>query len=150
MSMYSNTMRITCTQQITMQCTHTECILVCCNLVLPLSVGLWVRHLPRKQLTQYQTPHSQWVFCQSRHTNDLKMGALVATLPCLCGLVGKASAFRAADPISNPAFPMGFLPGKSYQWLEHGYSRLPYQLPGIRGSVLGLVGLVSIYCDQVR
>ena len=113
-----------------MQCMLTESILVCCNLVLPLtvSVALWVRHLPQKQLTQYQSPHSQWVFCQSRHTNDLKMGTLVATLPCLCGLVGKASAFRAADPISNPAFSMGFLPGKSYQRLEHGYSRLPFHV----------------------
>ena len=27
---------------------------------------------------------------------------------------------------------------------------LPYQAPGVIGSVLGLVGLVSVHCDCVR
>ena len=48
----------------------------------------------------------------------------------LVGLVVKASASRAEDP--------GF--ELALQWL-------PCQAPGVIGSVLGLVGPVSVYCD---
>ena len=37
----------------------------------------------------------------------------------------------------------GFFRVESYQWL-------PCQAPGSIGSVLGLVGQVSVYCDWVR
>ena len=45
---------------------------------------------------------------------------------------------------SNTAFPAGFSLGWSYQGLHNWCS--PYQVSGVIGSMLRLVGLVSIYC----
>ena len=76
----------------------------------------------------------------------------------LVGLVVKASASRAEDPrfvsrlrrhfFSGVAFifPGRVMPVTSklaLQWL-------PCRAPGVIGSVLGLVGPVSVYCDWVR
>ena len=52
---------------------------------------------------------------------------------------------------SGVRFPLSkwrFCKSESYQWLKKlAFQRLPYQIPGVRGSVLGLVGLVSVYCE---
>ena len=63
----------------------------------------------------------------------------------------KASASKAVDPgfdsrLSRDLFPGGVTPVIQklvLQWL-------PCQVPGVPGSVLGLVGPVSVYCDWVR
>ena len=69
----------------------------------------------------------------------------------LVGLVVKAFASRAEDPRFESRLHREFFRGQvipvteklSFQWL-------PCQAPGIKGSVLGLVGRVSVYCDWVR
>ena len=56
---------------------------------------------------------------------------------------GKASASRAEDP---GFFQGGIIPVTqklALQWL-------PCQAPGVIGSVLGLAGVVSVYCEWVR
>ena len=68
-----------------------------------------------------------------------------------CWLSDKVPASRDADLRSIPAFPVGFFLHRivsmtnklELQWLY-------YQVPGIMGSVLELVGLVSVHCDWVR
>ena len=56
-------------------------------------------------------------------------------------LVVKASVSRAEVPGFESRLPV---PSKlALQWL-------PCQAPGVRGSVLGLVGPMSVYCDWVR
>ena len=60
----------------------------------------------------------------------------------LVGLVVKASASGAVDLGLSRSSHTGDLK-MSLQWL-------PCQAPGIKGSALGLVGLVSVYCDWVR
>ena len=57
----------------------------------------------------------------------------------LVGLVVKASASRAEDPRFKSRLHQDFF------GLSH-----TSDLPGVIGSVLGLVGLVSVYCDWVR
>ena len=55
-------------------------------------------------------------------------------------------ALRTEDPRFAGIFPGRVIPVTSklaLQWL-------PCQAPGVIGSVLGLVGLVSVYCDWVR
>ena len=67
------------------------------------------------------------------------------------GLVVKASASRAEDPgfesrLRRDLFRDRVIPVTqklALQWL-------PCQAPGVIGSVLGLVGPVSVYCDWVR
>ena len=61
----------------------------------------------------------------------------------LIGLVVKASASRGADP----GFNSRFLWVESYQL---ALQWLPCPVPGIIGSALGLVDLVSVYCDLMR
>ena len=69
----------------------------------------------------------------------------------LVGLVAKASASRAEDPGFESRLRRDFsvssdIPVTSklaLQWL-------PCQAPGVIGSVLGLVGPVSVHCDWVR
>ena len=69
----------------------------------------------------------------------------------LVGLVVKASASRAEDPGFESCLHRDFFRGRvipvtqklALQWL-------PCQEPGVIGSVLGLVGPVSVYCDWVR
>ena len=64
---------------------------------------------------------------------------------------GKASTSRAEDPGSESRMRRDFFRGRvipvtqklALQWL-------PCQAPGVIGSVLGLVGPVSVYCDWVR
>ena len=75
----------------------------------------------------------------------------VLSLYNLVGQAVKASASRAADLGSIPIFEVELFPDKEVpvtsklvlQWL-------PCQAPDVKGSVLGLVGLVSVYCDWVR
>ena len=64
----------------------------------------------------------------------------------LVGLVVKASASRAEDPGFESRLRRDFSGVESYQSLQW----LPCQAPGVIGSVLGLVGPVSVYCDWVR
>ena len=69
----------------------------------------------------------------------------------LVGLVVQASASRAEDPGFESRMRWDFsglshtsdLKKLTLQWL-------PCQAPGVIGSVLGLVGPVSVYCDRVR
>ena len=64
---------------------------------------------------------------------------------------GKASASRAADLDSIPAFPMGLFSGLSHiSGLKSVLQWLPCQSPGVVGSALGLADPVSVYCDWVR
>ena len=68
----------------------------------------------------------------------------------LIGLVDKASASRAEIPGLNPACAEIF-PGSSHTSdLKSALRWLPCQAPSAVGSVLGLVGPVSVYCDWVR
>ena len=66
----------------------------------------------------------------------------------------KASASRAENtglrrfPPPPPSHP---IPIESYQWLKNmALQWLSWNAPGVIGSVLGLVGPVSVYCDLVR
>ena len=67
------------------------------------------------------------------------------------GVVVRASASRTEDPGIQSRLHRDFFRGRvrpvtsksALQWL-------PCQAPGVIGSVLGLVGPVSIYCDWVR
>ena len=74
---------------------------------------------------------------------------LVAVCDRLVGLVVKASASRAEDPEFGSRLRgdfFGCIPVTSkltLRWLQ-------CQEPGIIGSVLGLVGPVSVHCDWVR
>ena len=69
----------------------------------------------------------------------------------LVGLVVKASASRVKDLEFDSRLQPDFFRGRvipvtsklALQWL-------PCQAPGVLGSVLGLVGPVSVYCDWVR
>ena len=80
-------------------------------------------------------------------------GVLVSTsvfLDRLVGLVVKASPSGAEDPRFESRWRRDFsgrvIPVTSklaLQWL-------PCQAPGVIGSVLGLVGPVSVYCDWMR
>ena len=66
-------------------------------------------------------------------------------------LVVKASASRAEDPGFESRLRRDFSGVESYQWLKKmALQFLPCQAPGVVGSVLGLVGPVSVYCDWVR
>ena len=72
---------------------------------------------------------------------------------CLDGLVVKASALRAEDPGFESGLQQDFL-----DWVipmipvtqKLALQWLPCQAPGIIGSALGLVGLVSVYCEWMR
>ena len=69
----------------------------------------------------------------------------------LAGLVVKVSASGAQDPGFESRLRRDFFPGRvipvtsklALQWL-------PCQASGVIGSVLGLVGSVSVFCDRVR
>ena len=61
----------------------------------------------------------------------------------LVGLVVKASASRAEDPGFDSHLRRDFSGVESLQWLS-------CQAPGVIGSVLGMVGPVSVYWDWVR
>ena len=63
----------------------------------------------------------------------------------------KASAVRAADLGFDSCLCCGEFSGSNHTAdLKKGTPGLLCQVPGIIGSVLGLVGLVSIYSDRVR
>ena len=76
---------------------------------------------------------------------------IVAHEDHLVGLVVKTSASRAEGPGFDSRLRRDFFRGRvipvtsklALQWL-------PCQANGVLGSVLGLVGLVSVYCDWVR
>ena len=69
----------------------------------------------------------------------------------LVGLVVKASALRVEDPGFESRLRWHFFRVKSYQWLKKlALEWLPCQAPGIIGSRLGLVSVVSVYYDRVR
>ena len=78
------------------------------------------------------------------------LAAALARVYCFAGLVVTASVSRAADLGFNSRFHRGSFPGRVVpvtstvvlQWL-------PCQAPGVIGSVLGPVSLVSVYCDWV-
>ena len=65
----------------------------------------------------------------------------------LVGPVVKASASRAEDPEFESRLRRDFSGVKAYQLALRW---LPCQAPGVIGSVLGLVGPVSVYRDWVR
>ena len=57
----------------------------------------------------------------------------------------KASASRAADPKFDPLFL-----SRNTCGLKIGIPVATLPAPDVRGSALGLVGPVSVYCDYVR
>ena len=67
----------------------------------------------------------------------------------LVGLVVKASASRAEDPGFESRFARGFFSGSSHTSDLKNDTPVA-TLPGVIGSALGLVGLVSVYCNWVR
>ena len=69
---------------------------------------------------------------------------------CLAGLVVKASALGAEDPGFESRLRQGFSGLSHTSDLKIGTPMAILQAPGISGSVLGLVGPVSVYCDWVR
>ena len=69
----------------------------------------------------------------------------------LVGLVVKASAWRATDPGFYSRFLGGdFCRLKYTSDLKLELQWLPCQAAGNRGSALGFIGPVSVYCDWVR
>ena len=69
---------------------------------------------------------------------------LTHTVHRLVGLVVKASSSKAADLASNSAFAVGLFPSLDIPvTYKLALRRLPCQ-------ALGLVGLVSVYCDWTR
>ena len=75
--------------------------------------------------------HLHQDFSRSSHTSDLKIGTPVATLP-------GAWCYRVSAGTGRPSV--------SILWLGEVESLIW----GVIGSVLGLVGPVSVYCDWVR
>ena len=69
---------------------------------------------------------------------------------CLVGLVVKVSASRAEDPGFKSHLCQDFSGFSHTSDLKIGTSVAPLSPPGVLGSVLGLVGPVSVYCDWVR
>ena len=70
----------------------------------------------------------------------------VVTHYCLVSLVTRASPSEAEDLGFDSCFRDRVIPVTltlAFQWLS-------CQAPGIAMSALGLVGLVSVYCDWVR
>ena len=68
---------------------------------------------------------------------------------CIVYLVVKASASRAEGPGFEFRLRRDFSGVESYQG-KLALQWLPYQAPGVIGSVLGLVGPVSVYCDWLK
>ena len=68
----------------------------------------------------------------------------------LVGLVVKASASEAEGPEFESRLRRDFSGSSHTSDLKLALQWLPCQAPGIIGSVLGLVGPVSVYCDWVR
>ena len=69
----------------------------------------------------------------------------------LDGLVVKASTSRVEDPGFESRLRRDFFRGRVIPVTSKlALHWLPCQAPGIIGSVLGLVGPVSVYCDWVR
>ena len=62
----------------------------------------------------------------------------------------KASASRAEDPGLESCLRQDFFGLGHTSDLKIGTQVVPCQAPGVIGSVLGLVGPVSVYCDWVR
>ena len=61
----------------------------------------------------------------------------------------KASASGAEDPGLESLLRREFFRVESYQLKTGTPVAIPFQAPDIIGSVLGLVGPVSVYCDWV-
>ena len=70
-----------------------------------------------------------------------------AKTDCLVGLVVKASVLRAEDPGFESRLQRDNSGSSHTSDLKLALQWLPCQVPGMIGSVLGLVGPVSIYCD---
>ena len=69
---------------------------------------------------------------------------------CLAGLVVKVSAMGAEDPGFEYRLPRDFSGSSHTSDLKLTLQWLRCQAPDITGSALGLVSLVSVYCDWVR
>ena len=68
----------------------------------------------------------------------------------LGGLEVKASASRAEDPGFESRLRRNVLGSSHTGDLKLALQWLPCQAPGVTGSMLGLAGPVSVYCDWVR
>ena len=69
----------------------------------------------------------------------------------LVGLVVKASTSRTEDPRFDSHLRRGDFSRLCHTSdLKKALRWLPCQAPGVIGSMLGLVGLVSVNCDWVR
>ena len=72
------------------------------------------------------------------------------TIGRLVDLVVKAFPSRAEDPGFESRLRRDFSGSSHISDLKVALQLLPCQAPGFTGSVLGLVGPVSLYCDWVR
>ena len=72
-----------------------------------------------------------------------------ASIDRLVGLVVKTSASRAEGPGFDSCLHGGDFSGSNHT-SDLKIGTPVATLPGVIGSVLGLVGLVSVYCDWVR
>ena len=92
------------------------------------------------------------LFPQSSHTCGFS-GTLLATLPDTASLalwLGRPSHEWKIQGL-NPTCAGIFLGSSHISDLKFGTpAAIPCQAPGIIGSVLGLAGPVSVYCDWVR
>ena len=69
----------------------------------------------------------------------------------LFGLVVRASSSRVEDPGFESRLRLGIFPGRVIPvTYKLALLWIPCQAPGVKGSDLGLVGPVSIYCSWVR
>ena len=76
--------------------------------------------------------------------------AFLTPAGCRVGLVVRVSASRAADPGFDSRLGRDFFGLSHTSDLKLVIQWLPCQASGVIGSAMGLVGLVSVYCDWVR
>ena len=93
--------------------------------------------------------HKQSQFLKTL-TNDNIQPSLFSFKDSLAGLVVKAFALGVDDPGFKSRLQWDFSGLSHTSDLKLALQWLPCQAPGIIGSVLGLVNLVSVYCDWVR
>ena len=82
-------------------------------------------------------------------TKPKRMNILCFT-DCLVSLVVKASISRPKDPGFKSCLHWDFSGSSHTSDLKIGTPVAACHVPGIIGSVLGLVGPVSVYCDWMR
>ena len=106
----------------------------------PVSVAVAVADQDRTSNNQTDASHLASV---------IELATLLLTVR-LAGLVVKVSASRVEDPGFESRLRRDFFGSSHNGDLKLAFQWLPCQAPDVIGSVLGLVGPVSVYCDWVR